>query len=795
MIKANKSGIDFARIDITLVDGTALTIDGTRLTQKGLKIEDACSNGSKFTIGYTTEKVLTLIIKNTDEYYSLMNFDGAIIKPFIINSSVATQKGTYKANKAVRDKGLITITAYDDMCRLEYDVDSSKFTFPATHQQLITQIATACGIQLDSRGFSNSALSITEMPNNIGTYRDLAGYIAQCAGSVFRQSNSGIFGFYDYNKSIFPAAGMDGGDFLNYNTGDTVDGGNFTDYTSGATGDGGNFTDRTDIHNLTGFKSLKVGQNDTVITGIRITVDKTNYDSGTEDYMLTISKNPLITKDNVNQVLTVLATKYIGLRFRTISCSTISDFRIEAMDPAYACDLKGNVYQFYVTKVVYTIRSYTSVTCAAETKDSNAAGSNNKTTTKLLQLADEAASKNLNEAVSNIDDSMQQLNNQIAAASGLYTTVVPQWDGSNIYYMHDKSTMAKSQIIFKFTAQAFGISTDGGATYPYGLDASGDMVMNTIAARGILFDYAKGGTITLGGSSNANGILKTLDASGNVINKLDNTGLTTTHADITGGTILIKSTSGTASTEVAPYGFKCTRANGTVFNCAENIWGAAATIYKPSDTNNTGVIICGDNIEISDKDSQVLQSSALLTRTYLKISGAGAMAQSSTIKATEITTDGNLKATGTKNRIVSTEHYGDVLQNAVESPTPTFEDYGEAILDENGDCRIYLDDKFVETIDLYTLYNVFITKYGAGDIYIANRQKYYFDVKGTANLNFSWCLKATQKDYNSIRLTENTNTSEQYEEETINYSDLGATLLSDYEKEISNEESNWRNNI
>ncbi len=77
-------------------------------------------------------------------------------------------------------------------------------------------------------------------------------------------------------------------------------------------------------------------------------------------------------------------------------------------------------------------------------------------------------------------------------------------------------------------------------------------------------------------------------------------------------------------------------------------------------------------------------------------------------------TGGNLYCGGTKNRMVETEHFGTVLQNALETPTPTFEDYGEGILDESGMCRIYLEDKFIETIDTTTTYTVFLTKYGVG---------------------------------------------------------------------------------
>lgn len=38
----------------------------------------------------------------------------------------------------------------------------------------------------------------------------------------------------------------------------------------------------------------------------------------------------------------------------------------------------------------------------------------------------------------------------------------PQDDGSVIYYMHNKPTLEESDIVWKLTAEAIGISTDGG---------------------------------------------------------------------------------------------------------------------------------------------------------------------------------------------------------------------------------------------------------------------------------------------------------------------------------------------
>jgi hypothetical protein len=71
-----------------------------------------------------------------------------------------------------------------------------------------------------------------------------------------------------------------------------------------------------------------------------------------------------------------------------------------------------------------------------------------------------------------------------------------QEDGSTVYYMHDKPTLAESRVVWKLTSLAFGISTDGGKTYPYGFTVNGEIVANLLYAVGIDATYIIANTIT-----------------------------------------------------------------------------------------------------------------------------------------------------------------------------------------------------------------------------------------------------------------------------------------------------------
>lgn len=136
----------------------------------------------------------------------------------------------------------------------------------------------------------------------------------------------------------------------------------------------------------------------------------------------------------------------------------------------------------------------------------------------------------------------------------------------------------------------------------------------------------------------------------------------------------------------------------------------------------------------------------------------------SSTEYTNVTATG-LSCTGTKNRIVNTSDYNDRLLYCYETPSPMFGDVGAAQIDDTGKCLIFIDEKFSQTIDLEYQYDVFLTKYGAGDCYVSERTPSYFVVEGTKNLKFAWEIKSIQRDYENLRLEEYT--LEQNDTDTI----------------------------
>ncbi|MDS0525453.1 phage tail protein [Clostridium sp. SHJSY1] len=115
--------------------------------------------------------------------------------------------------------------------------------------------------------------------------------------------------------------------------------------------------------------------------------------------------------------------------------------------------------------------------------------------------------------------------------------------------------------------------------------------------------------------------------------------------------------------------------------------------------------------------------------------------------------NGQLTCTGEKPRVVNTS-VGHVCINAYETPNPKFADYSEndEVLDENGICTVILDSLFLETVSLEEGYQVFLTKYGKGDIWVEDRNMDSFLVHGEPNLKFSWNIVGKQKGYEHVRM-------------------------------------------
>ena len=143
----------------------------------------------------------------------------------------------------------------------------------------------------------------------------------------------------------------------------------------------------------------------------------------------------------------------------------------------------------------------------------------------------------------------------------------------------------------------------------------------------------------------------------------------------------------------------------------------------------------------------------------------------------DLSITGDFSVTGKKSRAVNTKSYSKRLLNAYETPAPMFGDVGEGTIGYDGKCYISIDPIFLETIASGCKYQVFLQKNGKGDVWVSERHETYFVVEGTESLNFSWEIKARQKDYEYDRIDVY---NENVEERDIDYAYIGEMEYQNY---------------
>lgn len=744
--------------DVTLSDGTVLHLEPRDFMIGGCQIEDKTSDG-KFGVGFCIGKTLKIRLENDDERFSSYDFYMATITIYVAmllddGTIEKIRKGKYYATVPQTQGDIIEISAVDAMYRLDRPYAATT-VYPATLQSIISDICLDCGIPAGFRQFDNYTYTVKEKPENL-TYRQVLSYACQVAGYNARIDNDGYMQLIWYNTSLLNWYNYNGGSFKTYPHDTILDGGDFTNYGQGERISGGEFTDPRPEH-IFRIKSLNVHTDDVVITGVKV-IGKDDVTAlfGEEGYAIVVKGNPFVDGKE-SEVAAYLGGRMVGMVFRPFSAQILGNPLYEPFEVVIVSDRKGNVYNSIINSVSYKIGAYTNVSCQAEDPVRNGS----EYISPAVQAAVAEARKNAEKQISTYDKAVQQMNQLAMNSMGFHTTVEDMEGGSRVVYLHDKPALEDSKTIYKQTIDGFFISTDGGKSYTAGFDKNGNVVVNILYAIGIVADWIRSGTLTLGGINNSDGVLNLVDSAGTVLARMDNTGL----LFYRNGSLVTKinkdglwTTDGYFEGEVKSTSAEITGGYFRVNTSSED-YSAISINYGNSKSRFTpqGIFMNGEgnSIEIGSNGSVSIMSGNSVNINM----GAS----------------GNFTARGSKNRIVRTKNYSDRLLYCYETPKPYFGDIGEATLDENGTCYIFVDDIFLETVNTECQYQVFLQKYGEGDAWVEERHPAYFLVKGTPNLRFGWELKARQCGFESERLEkftlDRTDGVVDYEKESQDYID------------------------
>lgn len=740
--------------DVTLSDGTVLHLEPKDFMIGGCQIEDKTTDG-KFGVGFCVGKTLKIRLENDDERFSIYDFYMATIIIYVAmllddGTIEKIRKGKFYATIPQTQGDIIEISAVDDMYKLDRPYVATT-AYPATLQSIISDICLDCGIPMGFRQFDNYTYTVKEKPEN-ATYRQVLSYACQVAGYNAHVDPDGYMQLVWYNTSLLNWYNYNGGSFKTYPHDTILDGGDFTNYGQGERISGGEFTEPRPEH-IFRIKSLNVHTDDVVITGVKV-VGKDNVTAlfGEEGYAIVVKGNPFVD-GNESAVASYLGGRMVGMSFRPFSAQILGNPLYEPFEVVMVSNRKGNVYNSIINSVSYKIGAFTTVACQAEDPVRNGS----QYISKAVQAAVAEARKNAEKQLTTYDKAVQQMNQIAINAMGFHPTYEKQPDGSIIVYIHDKPALEDSKTIYKQTIDGFFISTDGGQSYTAGFDKNGNVVVNVLYAIGIVADWIRSGTLTLGGINNQDGVLNLVDASGNLLARMDNTGL-------------LFYRNGSAVTKINKDGLWTTDGyfNGTIVSQSATITGGSFNVRTSSESTSAIKMYSGSKTtEISPskifiENSDSTSTTGEYTAGSIQLSKPSGDGIYSILQVNEY----GMIVSGQKHRLVKTKNYDGRLLCCYETPKPYFGDIGEAVLDEEGTCYIFLDDIFRETVNTECHYQVFLQKYGEGDLWVSERNVDYFVVKGTPDLSFGWEIKARQLGYESERLEK---FAYEKEEPQINY--------------------------
>lgn len=482
--------------EITFSDGTVLELTEKDFTVSNNSVVDS-SDINGIPLGVAVCRSVQIELMNDDDRFSSYDFFGAVIRLYLtFQLSETVEKieyGTFTVLTPETYGTTVIVTALDDMYKAD-KIYSTSLSFPATIKEMLIDVCNNLGIPLGTTSFKNDNFTVQSKPTDL-TYRQIIGYIAMIAGGNARIDVTGRLRIisYDFEKLSEVSNIIDGGIYIPWNNPTELDGGTFNTWDEGDNVDGGLFTDRKEYHTLYNWSNIKVDTDDVVITGVQTTyTDAENKEHtviyGEEGYVLSF-ENPLILGQE-QSVVDLIGNVMVGGRFRQFSGDLVANPTIEFMDVALILDRKGNMYSSFITDINFQFFGFTTLKNSAEPTLRNSAKSYSEATKTLVKAKELIKAERTAR-----ETAISQLAKDLSNSSGLFMTEEKQEDGSVIYYMHDKPTLKESMIVWKLTALAFGISTDGGKTYPYGFTVDGETITRLLYAEGINADYIISGTI------------------------------------------------------------------------------------------------------------------------------------------------------------------------------------------------------------------------------------------------------------------------------------------------------------
>ena len=404
--KINNGDVPLMRMQLISANGRTIWLEDGQFWGNSISFSHATSQDGAFTVGSAIIGCFNFGLTNFDRSLDSIDFEGAIVIPFLYFDIDGTNeylpKGIYYVTSHTTSGNIIKCQAMDGLKLL--DQSRTAITYPTTVQALVVAICTANGITLDTTTIPNGNFVLNAPTDASGepmnlTDRQMLSYACECIGCYARMNELGhlIIGWYDFDNAVNLATTFDGKSLwtepiivTGLRIGLGKGSGALLAMSVDANGNvvymrSSNVSDTFAINSngeliatAPSGVTYRIVNEELIRVGEEIPApsedDNSNIDIlyGTDDRVIKISNNPYITQSNVVNVCEIISNKIFATPFRPGSLPILSNPCLQAGDVLRVTDRYANfTYLFPVTSTTYTKQLTQTAVCAFENKEDN----------------------------------------------------------------------------------------------------------------------------------------------------------------------------------------------------------------------------------------------------------------------------------------------------------------------------------------------------------------------------------------------------------------------------------------
>jgi len=466
-IKENKRLLE-AKIQIQHSKGV-LNLSDKDLVTGTLIYTEGSQAGEEFTIGSTVASDISFTILNKSEYDDI-NFMGSMVTcsiglevkegidaHFIQPSQPSKMKGYERKFEYVplgrfnidydpRQRNTIELKAIDNMINLDKPYSLSKLSYPATLYQIYVDICNVADVNIGTTNFINKDYIVQKRPSGDLSLRDVLGYVAELTGSFARMNRNGALELKWYTPT-----GL--------------------------------------ILNPSNRFDFKPSDDLVQIKGIMATVEDTTYLSGSEDYAIDLTENPLL-QGGYETVLPNIFNKVKDTVFTPYESSWQGNMAIQAGDIITQIDRDGKVYKTLVTNSTYKYRGASKL--AAKGLPEISKGFKGSTNRKIAEIK-RKVEEEVGDQLSSLEQAQLNATELIANMLGGY---IVEDKPNGIFYIADNPNIDLAMKVWKYGINGFGYSSTGkDGPYSTAVTADGSIVAMLVSANIITANMVQTGIL------------------------------------------------------------------------------------------------------------------------------------------------------------------------------------------------------------------------------------------------------------------------------------------------------------